>query len=232
MKKHLFFDLDNTVSRSRSKLSPAMKEFLLNASEDIIIVSGAKCEQIDFQMDGVPCYKLGQNGNHALDPAGHTLWEEQLTSEQKTQIFDHINSMPRDWEVSDVADLVQDRGCQVSYSLLGHNENLEEKEAFDPHGEKRKNLLMKYPFIAETIQVKIGGTTCFDYTAEGKHKGHFVAKLIEYLSWEKDDAIYFGDMLFPGGNDESVIGVIDTQAVENPDDTLRHLKLQSSELVE
>jgi hypothetical protein len=30
--------------------------------------------------------------------------------------------------------------------------------------------------------------------------------------------------LFPGGNDESVIGVIKTQSVDNPEDTLAKLQ--------
>ena len=91
-------------------------------------------------------------------------------------------------------------------------------------GEPEIKLLEKYPFISDTMQVKIGGTTCFDYTAEGKNKGFFVPKLIETMDWNKDESIYFGDALFPGGNDESVIGVIDTQAVVDPADTLSTLQ--------
>ena len=195
----------------------------MSAEQDIVIVSGATFEQITFQMDGVKCYKLGQNGNHATDPEGKLLWEEKLKENQKSVILNHIASMPRDWEVSNEADLVQDRGCQVSYSLLGHNEVLEMKEVFDADGNKRKSLLGVYPFTDPTVQVRVGGTTCLDYTALGKNKGHFVEKLISHVGWEKTDCIYYGDMLFPGGNDESVIGVIETQAVEDPADTLRYL---------
>ena len=224
MKKHLFFDLDNTVTRSRSKISEAMREALSESGKDIIIVSGATCEQITWQLDGVDCFKLGQNGNHAEDKGGNLIWQELLTDEEKVEIMKHIGSMPRTWEVSNVDDLVQDRGCQISYSLLGHNEVLEKKEAFDPKSNIRKSLLENYPFVSETLQVKIGGTTCFDYTAKGKHKGFYVERLIEKMGWKKDECVYFGDMLFPGGNDESVIGVIDTEAVENPEDTLSILR--------
>lgn len=31
----------------------------------------------------------------------------------------------------------------------------------------------------------------------------------------KDDCVYFGNALFPGGNDKTVIGVIDTFPVDN-----------------
>ncbi len=221
---HLFFDLDNTVTRSRSKISPALKAVLSNTEHDIIIVSGATCAQIAWQVDGVNCYKLGQNGNHATKPDGNILWEERLSQTDKDTINNHIASIEKTWTVSDVTDLVQDRGCQISYSLLGHNEVLEKKEAFDPHSDVRKDILLKFPFNSKTIDVKIGGTTCLDYTAKGKHKGFYVNRLIQELNWNKDDCIYFGDMLFPGGNDESVIGVIKTQPVENPEDTQAQLE--------
>lgn len=220
---HLFFDLDNTVTRSRSKISTQLKEILNNTRHDVILVSGAVCPQIAWQVDGVACYKLGQNGNHALAPDDAILWEEQLSKIDEATIHSHINSIPRTWAVSDERDLVQDRGCQISYSLLGHNEVLEKKEAFDPKGEVRKQLLTDFPFVSDTLDVKIGGTTCFDYTAKGKHKGFYVDLLIKQLGWEKSDCLYFGDMLFPGGNDESVIGVIPTQAVANPEDTVKKL---------
>jgi phosphomannomutase len=220
---HLFFDLDNTVTRSRSKIGSDLKAFLSNTPHEVIIVSGATCTQIAFQMDGTPCYKLGQNGNHAQDPTGATLWEVRLTEAEQEEIHAHIRSLPRTWDVRDEGDLVQDRGCQVSYSLLGHNEVLEQKEAFDPKSETRKTLLAEHPFTSPTLDVRIGGTTCLDYTAKGKHKGYYVAQLIAHMGWRKEDSIYFGDMLFPGGNDESVIGVIPTQAVVNPEDTLRIL---------
>jgi HAD superfamily hydrolase (TIGR01484 family) len=220
---HLFFDLDNTVTRSRSKIAPELKAVLSNTPHDVIIVSGAICSQIAWQVDGVPCYKLGQNGNHALTPDDAVLWEERLGKDDEAAIHAHIHSIPRTWEVSDANDLVQDRGCQISFSLLGHKENLEKKEAFDPHGEVRKKLLADFPFVSDVLDVKIGGTTCLDYTVKGKHKGFYVDRLIDQMDWKKEDCIYFGDMLFPGGNDESVIGVIKTQPVENPEDTLAKL---------
>jgi HAD superfamily hydrolase (TIGR01484 family) len=224
MKKHLFFDLDNTVTRSRSKIDSELKRWFLASPHDIVIMTGGTHDMIVHQMDGVPCYKLGQSGNHATDIDGNLLWEEKLTDEQKRKVSEHIRRIPITWDVSDENDLLQDRGCQVSYSLLGHNEVLEKKEAFDPDVKKRRAILEQYPFDEQGLQVKIGGTTVLDYTADGKHKGFYAAKLIEHLGWNKDDAIFFGDRLIPGGNDESVIGVIDTVAVESPFDTLHYLK--------
>jgi phosphomannomutase len=220
---HLFFDLDNTLTRSTSKIAEEMKKLLEELPHDIIVVSGARVDQIKYQVDGLPCYTLGQNGNHAM--LGDTeLWRDVMSETELSEVRAHIASMPRTWDVPSIEDLVQERGSQVSYSLYGHTAPLEEKEAFDPQQEKRKALLAKYPFESETVEVKIGGTTCLDYFKKGRNKGHNVLRLITEKGWDKDECIYFGDMLFPGGNDESVIGVIDTEPVDNPQHTLEFLK--------
>ena len=44
------------------------------------------------------------------------------------------------------------------------------------------------------------------------------------MKWNKDECVYYGDALIPGGNDESVIGVIETIPVVNHRDTYRKLQ--------
>jgi hypothetical protein len=100
---------------------------------------------------------------------------------------------------------------------------VDDKEKFDPQGVRRTNLLATHPLTSETIEVKVAGTTCLDYFRKGHNKGYNIARLCTYKDWNPDTCLYFGDALFPGGNDETVIGIIDTEAVENPDDTYAKL---------
>jgi hypothetical protein len=72
--------------------------------------------------------------------------------------------------------------------------------------------------------VKIGGSTSFDYIHKDRHKGSNVKKIIDHYGWNPEECVYFGDGLYPGGNDEVVIGVIDTIPVENHTDTYGKLK--------
>jgi len=228
MYRHFFFDLDNTVTRSRSPVTPEMRVALRNLQEkgmDVIIVSGARVEQAQTQLEKLLCYYLGQNGNHAVDgKSGKDVWRHALTPAQKEEIMKHIRLIPRTYAVSDEHDLIEDRECQISYSLIGHHESLEKKEAFDPQSEKRKELLKRYPLNSDNVEVKIGGTTCFDYIQKGKHKGFNIAAFIEHMSWDKRECVYVGDALFPGGNDETVIGIIETVPVKNPQKTLSFLQ--------
>jgi hydroxymethylpyrimidine pyrophosphatase-like HAD family hydrolase len=85
-------------------------------------------------------------------------------------------------------------------------------------------MLSRYPFENTITEVKVGGTTTFDYFKKGAHKGSNVLRLIETMGWNKDECVYFGDKLHPGGNDETVIGVIDTVAVKDHHETFSHLR--------
>lgn len=220
--QHLFFDLDNTVTRSRSPISDSMKTLLEKLSKNIIIISGASVKQIMDQMGGVSCYTMGQNGNHAVHGT-HTLWEDNLTALEISEIEEHIARLPRSWPVPDENDLLENRGSQISLSIYGHHAPVSEKERFDPDQAKRRAMLHAVPLYSDTVEVKIAGTTCLDYFRKGRNKGYNVARLIEHEGWNKDDCIYFGDAIYPGGNDETVYGVIETQGVKDPQDTYSKL---------
>jgi hydroxymethylpyrimidine pyrophosphatase-like HAD family hydrolase len=182
-------------------------------------------QQALSQTGGMPFVYLGQNGNHAYDEkVKKDLWREYLTDVEKKEVLAHVASIPRTWEVPDEKDLIEDRNSQISYSLLGHHADKAQKSAFDPKGALRQKLLAEYPFVSDSMQVVIGGTTCFDYIKKGFHKGRNVMKLIHERGWNKGECVYVGDALYAGGNDETVIGVIDTQAIENPDGTYAFLK--------
>ncbi len=225
-KKHLFFDMDDTVSASRTPMEDDVHALYASISHDIVVVSGAQVSQINHQVRNLPIFRLGQNGNEAVAPTGEQLWNEFLSDEHAEHIHHHIKKVRTRHGVSvaDEDDLVEHRGAQMSYSLIGHHEALEKKKQCDPERKVRLMLLEQEPFDHEHLEVKIGGTTCFDYFQKGKHKGYNVARLIAHMGWNTDECVYFGDAIFPGGNDETVIGVIDTFPVDNHLHTYRVLK--------
>jgi HAD superfamily hydrolase (TIGR01484 family) len=225
--KHLFFDMDGTVTRSRSLVAPEMKELFESIPDDIIIVSGAEKSQIAKQLAGVnrDVYILGQNGNQAVI-GEKEIWWNKLSETARKEIFEHIDHIEqnRNWGVISPDDLTEDRVCQISYSCIGHNEDVSKKEKFDPNGELRQKLLDKHPVELKETDVKIGGTTCLDYFEKNRNKGFNVGRLIKHMGWNKADSVYFGDALYKGGNDETVVGIIDTISVEDEKDTYKKLK--------
>lgn len=223
--KHLFFDMDGTITPSRSKIDPKMKDLLGSLPATVAVISGSHNDQMDFQVDKLPLIRMGQNGNHVIHPEHGQLWFDELTQNEKDEILTHINAVwgACDQNVPDPDDIIEDRGSQISLSLYGHHADPAAKKAFDGDFAKRKALLERFPFISEHVEVKMGGSTCLDYFRKGKNKGFNINRLITQLNWNKDECIFFGDALFSGGNDETVIGIIETVAVTDPEDCYRKL---------
>ncbi len=201
----------------------------LCAKKDVVVVTGGQISQIKKQIppsfDG-QYFALSQSGNHALAKNGEVLWSEAFSPEQKAAILEFVRIIHDEAKLSvkDENDLVEDRGSQISYSLIGHHEDTSKKEAFDPGAKKRLAILSAHKEDVERLRksgadVRPGGTTTFDFTIAGKHKGFNVVRLIEHEAWKKEDCLYVGDALFPGGNDETVVGVVPTHAVRDQNET-------------
>jgi phosphomannomutase len=226
MYKHLFFDMDQTIAPARQPILDHMYELLSGLPHDIIIVSGQEVSKIGAQSKYLPSYTLGQNGNHATDVEDNELWNIKLDDRHRAEILEHINKIIDilDHDINHDWKPIEDRGAQITFSPIGNIAPSEIKHVYDPDRKKRAYLLEQIPFESEDLVVKFGGSTSFDYIHKERHKGTNVQKLIDKNSWNKDDCIYFGDGLFPGGNDEDVIGVIETVLVKDHHDTYNKLK--------
>ena len=218
--------MDQTVAPSRQPILPEMYLLLASVPHDIIIVSGQDVEKISWQSNRLPAYTLGQNGNHATDIENVELWNVPLDDSHRAEILAHIEAITAllDHELKHEWTPVEDRGAQITFSPIGNTAPVEHKRTYDPDRKKREYLMQQVPFESEELVVKIGGSTSLDYIHKDRHKGTNVQKLIDLKNWNKDDCVYFGDGLYPGGNDEAVIGVIETIAVDDHEDTYRRLK--------
>lgn len=237
MKKHFFFDMDGTLTLSRQPMGSDVEDMIYNLwarQVDIVVVSGAAREQMEKQIPKIDLdlfYTLSQNGNVAFDMYGKSMWKNQLDWQQTRYVLGWIhNALAYMEETFDplvtydvpVSDLVELRGSQISFSLIGHNAPIVKKKAFDPDGRIRAKLLKELPpfdFPNASMRVAIGGTTCLDFYIHSK--GANIARLAEAKGWKPEDCVYFGDALYPGGNDSSVIGVMEAHNVTGPDYLLR-----------
>lgn len=217
--------MDQTIAPARQPILPDMFEYLRSLSQDIVIVSGQEVDKIKWQSSNLPAIVLGQNGNHAVDVHGVELWNIPLDEHHRVEILDHINEIVELLEhpLKPEWNPIEDRGAQITFSPIGNTAPHELKMAYDPDRVKRDSLLAQIPFASEDLIVKIGGSTSLDYIHKDRHKGTNVQKLIDYMGWNKDECIYFGDGLYPGGNDEAVIGVIETVPVDDHLDCFKKL---------
>jgi len=225
-KKHLFFDLDKTIAPPRQPILAHMFELLTALKHDVVIVSGQEVPKIAWQSNNLPTVRLGQNGNHATEADGTELWNIPLDAHHQEEILNHINALMDaiDHEINHEWNPIENRGAQITFSPIGNTAPVDVKMMYDPDRKKRDALLEKIPFVSDELIVKIGGSTSLDYIHKDRHKGTNVAKLIDLKGWNKDECMYFGDGLFPGGNDEAVIGVIDTHPVDDHEHTYELLR--------
>ena len=236
MPKHIFFDLDNTLTPSKSLILPEHVPLLKALSEraDVIVVSGHGDKDIrkHLRPELAGTYHiLGQNGNRAETKDGRVLWNHSLVQAQKDAILAFVAKVRAflNYKVRDENDIVEDRDSQIAFSLIGHHEDKAKKDAFDPKHEIRLKLLSEFSADVERlkeadVEVRSGGTTVLDFFSLGKNKGYNVAEFIREMGWKKEECLYMGDALFPGGNDETVIGVIPTHAVKDQNETFDYIK--------
>lgn len=214
--KHFFFDLDNTVTESRSPITNKMRDKLNGLDEDVIIISGAEKERMDKQLDGVKCFKMAQSGAYC------EYWIDRLSDNQFNEIKDYCQLIQDRFPSHKF--FFQDRGCQVTLGFIDPEADLEVKKNFDKSKQIRQSILDIIPFISlNNMEVKIAGSTSLDFIKKTSTKGRNIEKLIEYNGWDKKDCVYYGDALEENGNDYSVVGVIDTIPVLNPDDLCQKL---------
>ncbi len=235
MPTHFFFDLDNTLTRSKMPIAPEHVPIFKALTEraDVVVVSGHAADKIREDLTETLAgtyFILGQNGNDARLRDGSVLWEHTLSAGERAAAIafilkarEHL-ALP----VKDENDIIDDRGGEIAYSLIGHHEDQLKKEAFDPDDTIRLRLLADLKNDVEElarqgVEVRAGGTTVLDFFKRGENKGYNVRALIGAMRWEPGECLYVGDALFPGGNDETVVGVIATHGVKDYRETYDYI---------
>ncbi|MBI5133868.1 MAG: alpha-glucan family phosphorylase [Candidatus Taylorbacteria bacterium] len=215
MPKIAIFDIDNTLTESRSRISPRAAALLSELVDlmPVAIVSGESMEGFDHQV--VSSLSHSKKGNLYCLPTGgaelrvyedgawRRVYSRKLGDEKRRAILERlakaIGASPLD-----LGRHIEDRGTLMTYAALGKDAPLEEKYAFDPTREKRRALVDHLKTLLPGVSMSIGGSTSIDFTEEGIDKAYGVNKLLEYLKISPSDAVFVGDALDGGGNDECV----------------------------
>jgi hypothetical protein len=235
MKKLIVFDLDGTLAPSKSSLAPQTAA-LLHDLLDIIkvaVISGGAWEQFEKQLlTDLP--KDCRLANLSLLPTCGTkffqyngkwtqLYSEDLSAEQRKKIIDSLDEAARKagFQAKKIwGKVIEDRGSQVTFSALGQQAPLAEKEKWDPDFVKRKKIAAILQTLIPEFSIRMGGATSIDVTKPGIDKAYGIGKLRDILHLSLKEMVFIGDALFPGGNDYPAeqAGVVSIP-VKGPDDT-------------
>ena len=235
MKKLIVFDLDGTLAPSKSSLAPQTAALLhdLLGIIKVAVISGGAWAQFEKQLlTDLP--KNSCLANLSLLPTCGTkffqyngkwveLYSEDLTVKQRKKIIDSLNKAIDEtgYRVKKLwGEAIEDRGSQVTFSALGQQAPLAEKEKWDPDFTKRKKITAILKKLIPEFSVRMGGATSIDVTKSGIDKAYGIGKLRDTLHLSLKEMVFIGDALFPGGNDYPAekAGVVSIP-VKGPDDT-------------
>jgi phosphomannomutase len=237
-KKMIAFDVDGTLSMSRSLIDPEMASLLtkLLAIKKVAIITGGAFADIEKQILSGIGLNNELNRNLTLLPTnGGGLWtftgewkeisSHRLTSDEKWKIVTAIKEVVNNIEiVNDFGDKIQDRDSEITYSALGEHAPVELKRAWDPDFKKRIALQKDLEKMLPDFEVKIGGTTSIDITPKGMDKAFAIKILMDHFRLNKEEILFFGDAVYENGNDYPVFEMgVDTVRVISPDETKERL---------
>lgn len=241
--KALLFDLDNTLAPSKQPISPDMSVMLyrLLSYVPVVIISGASLKQLMTQVVDYLPGPLSLNGaimNLYLFPENGAVlytrrmgewkaeYEEKLTDEEKKKILDALHQLFQKFGITgapkkEYGDIVEDRGSQITFSALGQQAPLNVKSGWDPDQAKRKAMVAFIRPMLDEFEINIGGTSSIDITRKGFNKEYAIKRFVEFTKIEPKDILFFGDAIYPGGNDEIVAkSGVPSHKVSNPQETL------------
>ncbi|TIA65913.1 hypothetical protein D6C76_09332 [Aureobasidium pullulans] len=116
---------------------------------------------------------------------------------------------------------IEDRGSQITFSALGQQAPVREKEHWDPDFAKRKVIQADLRTRLLGLSINMGGTTSIDITRKGVDKGYGLKKLRDTSGIPLEQMMFIGDALFSGGNDYPAKEIgLETIRVKNLDGTL------------
>ena len=237
MKQLVAFDLDGTLALSKQPLEPDMGEALadLLGVAHVAVISGGDWPQFEKQVasrlperaDRSRLWLMPTTGTKLYthrDGGWSPVYAELFSDEERRGIVDAFAASlaatgfkpERTW-----GEQVEDRGSQVTFSALGQQAPLEEKERWDPDFAKRKVIQADLRGRLPGLSINMGGATSIDITREGVDKAYGLQKLRDASGIPLDAMMFIGDAIFPGGNDypAKTLG-LDTVRVRDPQETI------------
>jgi HAD superfamily hydrolase (TIGR01484 family) len=216
MKKLIVFDLDGTLAESKSPLDEEMAALITSLLKvaSVAIISGGDWPQFEKQILSHLPHGHALENLSMLPTCGtkfyrylagwRKIYSEDFTPHESLMINGCLTQAieqagfkpPKVW-----GKIIENRGSQITFSALGQQAPLDEKEKWDPDYGKRKKIKAILDKLLPEFSVRMGGSTSIDITKPGIDKAYGIKKLTEILGISSGEMIFIGDALFPGGND-------------------------------
>lgn len=224
MKKLIAFDLDETVTETRSPITDEMSELMgeLLKHYQVCVISGGGFGQFEKQLlANLKVSPVDLERLHLMPTCGSRYYSYNLGKQEWQQVYaEELTAVERKTIMTAFEEslgelvgyqtknpiglLIEDRGTQITYAALGMDASPANKKAWDPSGEKKLKLRNHLAERIPQFEVRAAGTTSVDVTRSGIDKAYGMAKLVEILQLSKEDILFIGDRIWEGGNDYPV----------------------------
>jgi len=242
MNKLIVFDLDGTLAESKQPLTGEVAALVarLLAHMPVAVISGGALPQFLKQVVTRLPHATNLSNLYLLPTSGAALYEyrsnawKKVYEERLSERDAHtIGAAMReageetgsiDFSLPAWGERIEYRGGQVTLSALGQHAPIALKKAWDPDHAKRHALQQNIAAKLPEFLVSFGGATSIDVTKRGIDKAYGLRKLCERLHLHERDALYVGDELTPGGNDEAIFKTeAETRSVKDHIETARFI---------
>lgn len=218
-KQLVVFDLDGTLAESKLPIDQEMMALLIDLLRyrPVAIIGGGQYPRFQKQftsvfqapdelMKKIALFPTSGTRLYQYDGEWKLQYEELLTDQEKKKIYD---AFPLAYKKINYQDpektygvIIEDRGTQVSFSALGQDAPLDEKEVWRKNQDRRPELKAALDELLPEFDISIAGVTTVDITRKGINKAYGIRKMETLFQIPIAAMVFVGDALFPGGNDE------------------------------
>ncbi len=246
-KKLIVFDLDGTLTETKSDLEADMAEELrrLLKSKQVAVIGGGTYQQFKKQfvsrlhcppalLSRLYLFPTTATSFYRYRHGWKKVYVHELSAIERKAIKVAFNEVLQ--AITYVhpkkvyGKVIEDRKTQVTFSALGQdivaqlgNKGVKMKEEWV---KKNRPLKVKIARLVQKslpkLHVHASGFTSIDVTRKGIDKAYGVRQIEKKLHVKIKDMVFIGDALFPGGNDYAARkSGIDCIPVKGPQDTKR-----------
>lgn len=221
-KKIITFDLDGTLTKSKTALDKEMSSLLCQLLEKKIVgvLGGGSYFQFKNQLLAfLKCTKAQLKNLLILPVSGGSLYtyqsgrwvmvyEHTFTEKEKTKILTAFKKAFRGIGYispqKTYGKVIEDRKSQITFSALGQKAPLDKKKEWNTKNDIRPKLRAALAKLLPDFEVRIGGITSVDITKKGIDKAYGIRQIMKLKALSRKDIVYVGDAFFKGGNDCAV----------------------------
>lgn len=251
-KKMVVFDLDGTLTETKSSMDPEMAGLMCRLLEKrkVAVISGGALGQFQKQLLAALDCPPALLDSLFLFPTSGTrfyryengkwieVYADLMTESERQKIKEEF---PRAFKATGYThpekvygEVIEDRGTQVTFSALGQDivavlgsEGVRLKQEFRAtHERELRELTVALERALPDFEVRLAGVTSIDVTRKGIDKAYGIAQIEKLLGISRAEMVFVGDALYEGGNDYAAKQAgVDCVPITGPEQTKPFIRL-------